>query len=256
MLGIATFVEDTLRYAGLLGSSAVVPAFAKARNRPATIRVPGTGSISLRPGSDWNVFNQVIIDQEYKLPEDVRPRFIIDAGANIGLTAAYFAARYPDAVIYAIEPEPANFAMLERNTAGFANVRRYHGAIWSHSAASLAITNPSAASWCFTVAEGSGTTRGLTIGSLLDESGFDRIDVLKLDVEGSELEVLRDPDCPKWLHRTDLLLIELHDPLKRGCSMALYDRIRDMEFQQRSRGDSLQIDLRGNGAAHPAARIA
>ena len=40
---------------------------------------------------------------------------IIDAGANIGAAAIWFSARYPDAVIIAVEPELGNLDVLRRN---------------------------------------------------------------------------------------------------------------------------------------------
>lgn len=39
----------------------------------------------------------------------ISPRFIVDAGANIGLAAVYFTNRFKDATIVSIEPEQSNF---------------------------------------------------------------------------------------------------------------------------------------------------
>jgi FkbM family methyltransferase len=47
-----------------------------------------------------------------------RQPLIVDCGANIGASVAWFAARYPEAHIIAIEPAPRNFEFLRFNTAG------------------------------------------------------------------------------------------------------------------------------------------
>jgi FkbM family methyltransferase len=46
-------------------------------------------------------------------PEEVR--IVFDCGANIGITSDFFAAQYPNARIFSIEPDPRNFALLKRN---------------------------------------------------------------------------------------------------------------------------------------------
>jgi FkbM family methyltransferase len=55
---------------------------------------------------------------------------IIDAGANIGLSALFFANKYPDAKIFAIEPEETNYKLLELNTKPYNNVCLIKAALW------------------------------------------------------------------------------------------------------------------------------
>ncbi len=43
---------------------------------------------------------------------------IVDASANIGAAAVFFAYKFPKARVIAIEPDPANFQLLTANTAG------------------------------------------------------------------------------------------------------------------------------------------
>ena len=62
-------------------------------------------------------------DEMYRLPQNVHPRVIFDIGANIGITALYFALAYPDAQIYCFEPLPENLELLRHNTTP------YHGRI-------------------------------------------------------------------------------------------------------------------------------
>lgn len=48
---------------------------------------------------------------------DWDPRLVLDAGANVGLASRLFAALWPRARIISLEPDRANFAMLELNAA-------------------------------------------------------------------------------------------------------------------------------------------
>ena len=58
------------------------------------------------------------------------PRVVVDAGANIGLSTVFFANKFPQAKIVAIEPEPSNFAMLRDNVAPYPNVTPVQAALW------------------------------------------------------------------------------------------------------------------------------
>src|SRR5262245_14031180 len=78
------------------------------------VKVPGIGGkLSIRPRtSDRYVFEQIFLDEDYALSADLNPRFIVDGGANVGYASIYFAHRYPDAEIVAIEPDAENFQIL------------------------------------------------------------------------------------------------------------------------------------------------
>jgi FkbM family methyltransferase len=140
--------------------------------------------------SDLRVLEQVFARREYSLPKSVKPRTIIDAGANIGCTTIFFANRYPDARIIAIEPEASNFEMLQSNCAGLSNVVPVPAAVWSHPT-TLTFVDPKWPKWAFSMKERTNEgapVRGVTIPQLIEEFSLDRIDVLKMDIEGGEKE--------------------------------------------------------------------
>jgi len=102
--------------------------------------------ISLRLGtSDLGVIVKVLGSHEYGFPFDGTPKLIIDAGANIGISALYFAQRFPDAKIYAIEPEEGNFELLKKNCNGRPNIILKKAALWNHS--TRVIFRPEAENW-------------------------------------------------------------------------------------------------------------
>ena len=202
--------------------------------------------------SDLKCLEKVFIEEEYRLPFDVnpafdiRPDFIVDAGANIGMASLYFARAFPMARILAVEPEASNFELLCRNCAGIENVKPRKAALWPCQT-DLRVANPTADNWCFAVqpsAVGSGTVESITVPQILSESGLDRIDLLKLDIEGAE-RALFDESCEHWLPKVGMIVIELHDRFGRGCSEALYSHLVRRPFIQEIRGENIFLRLGG-----------
>lgn len=216
----------------------------------AAIRIPGLRSPVLvrRGGSDWPTFEKVFVDQEYGVDmPDFAPRLIIDAGANVGYATLFFARKFPEARILAIEPEGANYEQLVLNTRAYPNVTPIQAALWSR-AERLAITNPSADSWSFRVGAadsgaGAGAVRGVTIPELLAMAGAERIDLLKLDIEGAEKDLF-ECGAEEWLGRVGLIIAELHDRNRPGCSRAFYRALTRFEFGQFPMGENIVVVMK------------
>ena len=201
--------------------------------------------VTIRPGtSDLLCLGKVFIDWEYAIPFKTTARLIVDAGANIGLATIYFADKFPQAKIIAIEPEPSNYELLVRNCSGMSNVTPWHAAIWN-THASLQIGNPDAEKWSFTVtpcANGASAIKALTIPEILTKSGYNTIDILKIDIEGAERELFSD-GCEEWLQRVKMIIIELHDRFVPGCSRTVYSELCKVPFRQEIRGENVFILL-------------
>jgi FkbM family methyltransferase len=177
--------------------------------------------------ADLATFIQVVIDEEYRLPFDRAPRTILDGGANIGLSALWFAKHYPDATIVAVEPEPQNFELLRRNTAHLPNVQIARVALSAEvGSASLQIAtlpNSHRVGHDATTTSATIDVETVDIATLMDRFDVDRFDVAKLDVEGSELEIFADAHT--WIDRVDAIAIELHDRFAPGCSRAFFGAV-------------------------------
>lgn len=213
--------------------------FAKLLRRPLIrLPVPGTSrTIRLRNNwSDIRTYNQIFIHREYdfsRLPqaayfpsgpvaagaEMVRTK-IVDCGANIGCSVIWFATQFPGADIVAVEPDMANFRLLQQNVAEFAGVRLIHAALWS-SVTSVMISNPDADPWAFhteaiggDVGQNISAVDTVTLDDLLtDDTPYSTI-IVKIDIEGAEREVFSKNTS--WLEAVDLLMIEIHDWLYPG----------------------------------------
>jgi FkbM family methyltransferase len=157
----------------------------------------------------WEVFGEHECD--VSLPY-LSPRFIIDGGAYAGYTTAYFAKRYPEARIAAIEPDPDNFSLLRRNCARYDNVTLVNGGIWP-CAGTLVLANTTSQSWSVRLREAqgqeTGSVKSVTISGLMKQFGFDRVDILKLDIEGAE-EGIFSQGNDEWLGKVNAIIIETH----------------------------------------------
>jgi len=199
---------------------------------------------SLRSASsDVAIFHQIFYDKEYAIDFAFEPKFIVDAGANIGLAAIYFANRFPNAQLVSIEPEVENFRLLEKNTLPYFNVRRKNVALSNSNNEELIVDSVGLGYSGFVttnVASESSKNRVKTISvdQILEESEFDIIDILKIDIEGYEKEVF-EKNAELWLPKTRCLIIELHDNMKKGCSTSVFKAIVQHNFSMDIKGENL-----------------
>lgn len=203
----------TLRLVGPLQATRFVAA--KLRGvETIEVRLPGvrTSLVCRTRGSDRWVLWQVFSRDHFEYALRGSPRLIVDGGANVGYVTVYLAERYPAAKVVAVEPNAGNLALLKRNVAAYPNVEIIEGALWPESA-DLSIENPEHLSWGFRVgvapSPSAGSFKGVTIGHILTGSGEESIDLLKLDIEGSE-EQLFSRDYEAWIGRVRKLMIETH----------------------------------------------
>ncbi len=219
----------------VLGSMGVIRlAEARLFRKPVEITVHAAGiarPIHLRVGtSDVSLFRDILLKKEYAWEMPSLPRVIVDAGANVGMASVFYANRYPEAKIISVEPEPWNAEMLRKNMAYYPNNVVLEAALWNENEP-VRLLDPGLGEWGFrTVAGGSGV-RGITVEQLMRECGIDYIDLLKLDIEGAEVEVLAD--ASRWIGRIGAILMEPHDRFRAGCSRSLYLATPDFEVERR-----------------------
>jgi FkbM family methyltransferase len=190
--------------------------------------------------TDINVFQSIFVFNEFTLPININPKFIIDAGAYTGLSSLYYSLKYPDATIFAIEPENSNFEILEKHTKNNPNIFRINAGLWDKKCF-LKIVDRNTGKWGFMVKEASESNydiKAITIDALLKQSGFDRIDILKLDIEGSERELF-SKNYNSWIDKVGVIIIELHDRIKDGCTKALYSSINKDDWKEYKRGEKV-----------------
>lgn len=192
---------------------------------PTRVHVPKLGgTVWVRPAStDLAILDQIALSPYLPLDPHDPPATIVDLGANIGLSTLYFKMAYPKARIVAVEPDAANFAMLQRNTERLAGVRCVQAAIWPTDGW-IDLERDGLGSSGFRAnanSTGSGDTRALSIPTLMREHDLDRIDLLKVDIEGGEMDLFTAPDI-KWLEQVEKISLEPHDHIRPGATQAFF----------------------------------
>ncbi|PDW00164.1 hypothetical protein A9Q02_21980 [Candidatus Chloroploca asiatica] len=212
------------------------------RQTEVSVTRPGSNPpIYLRLGtSDIGFYDEIFVRRVYDL-QSVRPlQVIVDAGANIGLAARYFAEHHPHVRILAIEPAAANFGQLYKNVSACSQITPIQAALW-HIDSELDLTNPvgrhgafrvwNTASHSVPVQERVPT---MTIPNLLANYNLERIDLLKIDIEGAEVELFAN--AGSWIDRVGIIAVELHDRLRRGCALNFYSATQSFDWEWH-RGD-------------------
>lgn len=199
--------------------------------------------IQLRCGtSDIQTFWQVLVNLDYEFDLDFNPEFIIDCGANIGLASLFFIQKYPKSKIISIEPEVSNYTVLKENLKPYPNAIPFQVGIWNKVANLAVVDEYHIGNWAFTVKEvaekTTETVSAITITDIMNKYNKSEIDLLKIDIEGSET-ILFSSDYESWLPYTKVIVIELHDWLTRGSSHSVLEAINKYDFSVLIRGENL-----------------
>jgi FkbM family methyltransferase len=207
---------DTLRVAALHGLGVRRRVRFEVAGHPVILRT-GTPDLEVAKSCLTGEFAEAL-----DCVQDPRGLFI-DAGAYIGTAALAFAARFPDAEIVCLEPSPDNYNMAIANTAHLPNVRVLNVALAGHRGEST-LRARATGEWGHTLVEdpadsptccivSSVSTVG--IDDLLADSARQRIELLKLDIEGGEFALLNER--ADWIAYTQVIVAELHDKIIPGC---------------------------------------
>lgn len=175
-------------------------------------------------------------------------KYIIDAGSNIGLFALLYQEKYPNAKIICIEPDRENFKVLKMNTEDNENIFAINKALWSKNV-HLKIIDRRTGSWGFMVKElidkkewgGANTVvQAITLPDIIEEYQFPKIDILKLDIEGSEYKIFSE-NCGEWIEKVNIIFIETHDDIVLGCDQRTTDIMQTYGFAEQKRNGENRI---------------
>ncbi len=187
----------------------------------------------MRSGTtDWLVYRQIFEELEYQcLPSNFNPETILDLGANVGYSSAYFLTRYPDAKVIAIEPDGDNFAALCENLKPYGNrASALHAAVWSKQDFLSLRTDHyrGGGAWAKQVrVDAEGSIAAFDIEALMRRFALPEISLVKMDIEGAEVEVFKG--SLNWIDNIEVLVVELHDDSAFGSA----SRVVVPEMQRR-----------------------
>jgi FkbM family methyltransferase len=149
---------------------------------------------------------ELFVDEIYKsdMPTNA---YIIDCGANIGLSTIYFHKCLPDAEIVSFEPDDANYSLLSANVAQLKSnkIKILKEAVWIHDDF---ISFENTGGLGSKIGEENGSNTVKIKATSLKNFITKKVDLLKVDIEGAEYEVIKD--IKDKLHLVDRFFIEYH----------------------------------------------
>lgn len=148
----------------------------------------------------------IFIEEEYKFKAETDEPLIIDCGANVGTSILYFKKIYPNAKIKAIEADEKIFNILEKNIEGLKNIELYQNAAWVNNNDLFFDSDGADGGRICLDEKPKNMVKGIRLKDFIEKEK--KIDFLKLDIEGAEVEVIKD--CEKSLKNIKNIFIEYH----------------------------------------------
>ncbi len=151
----------------------------------------------LRYVMDIAVLREIYLDKEYDWCPIEDPKVIIDLGAHFGDTTLYYATRFPNAKIIAVEPSPENYDRLVQHTKTITNITPVQAAV---GATDGEITlHLLASSLGHSVTDRKGISSSIVVPqvslkTLFKNHGIEKADLIKFDIEGAEFDMLSNID--------------------------------------------------------------
>lgn len=160
-----------------------------------------------------------VFSGEYEIPL-YGPQIILDIGANVGAFSVWAAHRFPGSEIHAYEPNPDCFEFFERNVEHVPGVTLYKHGIGTPGWRVL-MNGEHNLGEASLFAGGSRGTTGKHV-EIRSPQELPEATILKMDVEGAELEILSVIAGRKFA----AVLLEYHcEELRRECDALLGDYI-------------------------------
>jgi len=164
------------------------------------------------------IYREQFVDEIFRFElADETPRFL-DCGANVGIVTVYLKSLYPSARITCFEPDPACFEALEFNCRDLREVELVRAAVWKTDGqttfAPVGAVGGHLEELAASPAPESIDIKAIRLRDYLSEP----VHFLKMDIEGSEMEVLKD--CADRLCNVQRMFIEYHSFEKRPQRLA------------------------------------
>jgi len=188
---------------------------------PFRMRLTNGATLTLATPAEVKVFWQIFVRRCYRLPE--RCDTILDCGANVGVFSVWAAHERPSARIVALEPFADTFAALDAQIRANGLERRVScvQAGVAGEAGERWMQGGSESPYCKVMAadaagppEHAIPVRCVTLADALEEFRLRPLDLLKMDIEGSEWEVLLSTE-PSVLADIRHIQLEYHSVHRR-----------------------------------------
>lgn len=168
--------------------------------------LPGHKVEFIDAASFLSMHDEIMVKEIYRFGSPNNPvSYIIDCGANIGLSILYFKQLFPEAKILAFEPDSEIFKILNQNIKiwQLKNIDLREAAVWKNTEP-LYFVPDGADGGRICDSPGEVKVPAVRLRDYLECS----VDFLKIDIEGAESDVLID--CADRLCNVQNLFVEYH----------------------------------------------
>lgn len=220
------------------------------RNKNEWILLKGQEKIFCRKySSDLDVMDQIFFKNEFKnlfeliITNRSKINTIIDAGSNIGLTSILLSKHFPGSSIICLEPDSENFKQQEKNfNANNINAHSLQMGLWKDNRKLYLNRNfRDGKEWSISLIEESNNDEhfieSISLNSLKERFNLSQIDLLKMDIEGSEKVIFEVGSNTDFLSYTKFLAVEIHDEF--NCRENIIDVLRRNKFSFINSGEYL-----------------
>jgi FkbM family methyltransferase len=161
------------------------------------------------PGAFQFLLSEIFIDGTYRRSRQ-RPAVVLDCGSNIGMSILYFKSIWPEAKITGVEASPETFALLKKNVESLNDVSLVEAAVCDrHGEMTFYTSSPNSMTGSTNAVRSGGAT--VTVKTIpLSELVNEPIDLLKIDIEGSEMTAFRELESSGKMQLIREMLIEYH----------------------------------------------
>lgn len=168
--------------------------------------------IEMRSADVETVINNVVREEYGQFFDHADPEWMVDAGAYIGDSSAYFLSRFRTLKVVALEPNRSSYEMAQDNLAPYGKrCMLLRKGLWGCNKTLRFGGEFTGAS----VRDNGFEIEGIDVPTILEQYSIPRIDILKMDIEGAEESVFSTHPAA-WIHRVDMLIIEFHGEDRRS----------------------------------------
>ena len=151
--------------------------------------------VYLKSAIDIAVLVEIFVFKEYDWSLDYKIKSILDLGAHWGDSSIYYALKYPEATIYAVEPTLENYKRLEKNSAQFTNIVPVQVALGESFGMTKMYVSDSSLGNSFSkrsISDESVEVETHTLEDFCRKAGIEKFDLIKFDIEGAESVIFSD----------------------------------------------------------------
>lgn len=180
--------------------------------------------VEIRDGnsSDILVYIQIFFHREYKLIESLLlpdNATVLDLGGNVSFFSLYLKSFLPHTSVICVEPDENNCRqiLVNKQLNAFDKLAVIHAAVWLRNEPVTLLQPGDGLEWSFAIQNNKdGEIEGITLRSIIEQSGLTRVDLLKMDIEGTEEILFKDNDFLTTLKNyVHAVIMETHDPTEK-----------------------------------------